>query len=127
MPGMPRQAASLHDVSQEGCLKPILCSGLAPCSGQGQGFGAATQGLDETPLTFVDTLDALRALAASLAGSREIAIDLEAHAHRSFQVRPLVLGSPEKGGRCHVLSWTTFECRSTASPVSPSCLLTVYV
>lgn len=46
------------------------------------------QGLDETPLTFVDTPDALHALAASLAGAREIAVDLEAHAHRSFQVRP---------------------------------------
>ena len=47
------------------------------------------QGLDETPLTFVDTLDALHALAASLAGAHEIAVDLEAHAHRSFQARPL--------------------------------------
>ena len=52
-------------------------------------MSGCVQGLDETPLTFVDTLDALHALAASLAGAREIAVDLEAHAHRSFQASPL--------------------------------------
>ena len=43
------------------------------------------QGLDETPLTYVDTLPALEALASELALASEVAVDLEAHSYRSFQ------------------------------------------
>jgi exosome complex exonuclease RRP6 len=45
------------------------------------------QGLEETPLTYVDSLEALHALAAKLGSAKEIAVDLEAHSYRSFQVR----------------------------------------
>ena len=34
----------------------------------------------------MDSLEALRALAAKLGSAREIAVDLEAHSYRSFQV-----------------------------------------
>ena len=40
------------------------------------------QGLDETPLTYVDTPDGLRRLAEALSAAREVAIDLEAHSYR---------------------------------------------
>ena len=43
------------------------------------------QGLDETPLTYIDTQPALESLAEELASVREMAVDLEAHAYRSFQ------------------------------------------
>lgn len=43
------------------------------------------QGLDETPLTYIDSLPDLEALAGELASAREIAVDLEAHSYRSFQ------------------------------------------
>ena len=43
------------------------------------------QGLDETPLTYVDTLPALEELASELALASEVAVDLEAHSYRSFQ------------------------------------------
>ena len=43
------------------------------------------QGLDETPLTYIDTQPALESLAQELASAHEIAVDLEAHAYRSFQ------------------------------------------
>ena len=41
--------------------------------------------LAETPLTWVDTPEALAALAAHLARETEVAVDLENHAFRSFQ------------------------------------------
>ena len=40
------------------------------------------QGLDETPLTYVDTPDGLKRLAEALSDAREVAIDLEAHSYR---------------------------------------------
>ncbi len=40
------------------------------------------QGLDETPLTYVDTLDGLKSLAQALSAVREVAVDLEAHSFR---------------------------------------------
>lgn len=43
------------------------------------------QGLDETPLTYIDTLPALEELACNLASASEVAVDLEAHSYRSFQ------------------------------------------
>ena len=43
------------------------------------------QGLEETQLTYVDSLLALQALARELSTAREIAVDLEAHSYRSFQ------------------------------------------
>ncbi|CAL8468190.1 g7729 [Coccomyxa elongata] len=43
------------------------------------------QGLDEMPLTYVDTPEGLHSLAAALSAVREIAVDLEAHSYRSFQ------------------------------------------
>ncbi|BDA42121.1 probable exosome component 10 at N-terminal half [Coccomyxa sp. Obi] len=43
------------------------------------------QGLDETPLTYVDTPEGLHSLTAALSAVREIAVDLEAHSYRSFQ------------------------------------------
>ena len=45
----------------------------------------SVQGLDDTPLTYVDTLPALEALASELASASEVAVDLEAHSYRSFQ------------------------------------------
>ena len=44
-----------------------------------------SQGLDETPLSYIDTLPALKELAGELASASEIAVDLEAHSYRSFQ------------------------------------------
>eukprot|EP00873_Tetraselmis_striata_P005512 jgi/Tetstr1/425776/TSEL_001561.t1 len=41
--------------------------------------------LEETPFVFVDTPQALDDLVASLAGAREVAVDLESHSYRSFQ------------------------------------------
>ena len=41
--------------------------------------------MDKTPLTYIDTQPALQSLAEELASVREIAVDLEAHAYRSFQ------------------------------------------
>ena len=43
------------------------------------------QGVDETPLTYIDTLPALKELAGELASASEVAVDLEAHSYRSFQ------------------------------------------
>ena len=43
------------------------------------------QGLEETPLTYIDTLPALKELAGTLASASEVAVDLEAHSYRSFQ------------------------------------------
>lgn len=43
------------------------------------------QGLDETPLTYIETLPALKELAGELASASEVAVDLEAHSYRSFQ------------------------------------------
>ena len=43
------------------------------------------QGLDETPLTYIDTLPALKELAGELGSACEVAVDLEAHSYRSFQ------------------------------------------
>eukprot|EP00124_Ichthyophonus_hoferi_P001047 Ihof_evm9s47 gene=Ihof_evmTU9s47 len=40
--------------------------------------------LDETPLTYVDTVEALEEMVAKLNDVTEIAIDLEAHSHRTF-------------------------------------------
>jgi len=44
------------------------------------------QALDATPFTYVDTLAALRGVAQRLAGAREVAVDLEHHSFRSYQV-----------------------------------------
>lgn len=41
---------------------------------------------EDTPFTFIDTVPALRAAAQRLAAARELAVDLEAHSYRSFQV-----------------------------------------
>lgn len=46
---------------------------------------SAVQGLDQAPLTYVDTLDGLRDMAARLGDARELAVDLENHSYRSFQ------------------------------------------
>ncbi len=46
---------------------------------------ASLQGLDETPLTYIDTLPALKELVRELASASEVAVDLEAHSYRSFQ------------------------------------------
>jgi exosome complex exonuclease RRP6 len=40
--------------------------------------------LDETPFTYIDTVAGLRELSQTLTSVREIAIDTEAHAYRSF-------------------------------------------
>ncbi len=45
------------------------------------------QEFDATPYTYVDTPAGLRAMAERLAGARELAVDLEHHSHRSYQVR----------------------------------------
>ena len=47
----------------------------------------AVQGLDQAPLTYVDTPEGLRAMAAQLGAPRELAVDLENHSYRSFQAR----------------------------------------
>ncbi len=44
--------------------------------------------MDEAPLTYVDTPAGLRAVAARLGACRELAVDLENHSYRSFQVPP---------------------------------------
>lgn len=41
--------------------------------------------MEETPLTYVDTPEALAAMAQRLAAAREVAVDLENHSFRSFQ------------------------------------------
>jgi hypothetical protein len=46
----------------------------------------ALQSLGATPFSYVDTLDALQGAAARLASAREVAVDLEAHSFRSYQV-----------------------------------------
>ena len=43
------------------------------------------QGLDETPLTYVDTEEQLRGMVDKLEGATEIAVDLEHHSYRTFQ------------------------------------------
>ena len=43
------------------------------------------QGLDNAPLTFVESLEQLHEMAARLEGARELAVDLENHSFRSFQ------------------------------------------
>ncbi len=45
-----------------------------------------TQDFDATPYTYVDTPAGLRVMAERLAGVRELAVDLEHHSHRSYQV-----------------------------------------
>eukprot|EP00163_Fabomonas_tropica_P020027 TRINITY_DN351_c0_g1_i1.p1 TRINITY_DN351_c0_g1~~TRINITY_DN351_c0_g1_i1.p1 ORF type:complete len:909 (+),score=249.30 TRINITY_DN351_c0_g1_i1:264-2729(+) len=52
---------------------------LSPCQEQ------LYQVFSETPCTFVDTVEALKAMVAVLERCSEIAIDLEQHAFRSFQ------------------------------------------
>jgi exosome complex exonuclease RRP6 len=47
---------------------------------------SALQSLEATPFSYVDTPAALRAAAARLASAREVAVDLEAHSFRSYQV-----------------------------------------
>ena len=44
------------------------------------------QSLAATPFAFVDTPAALAAAVARLAGAREVAVDLEHHSFRSYQV-----------------------------------------
>lgn len=59
-------------------------------TGEGEEPRAAPQfpaAFGATPFEFVDTLPALRAAAARLGAAREVAVDLEAHNYRSFQVR----------------------------------------
>lgn len=55
--------------------------------------GSDSTASDQIPLDpgrrYIDTLPALRAAAARLAGARELAVDLEAHSYRSFQVSSL--------------------------------------
>ena len=43
------------------------------------------QGLDETPLTYIDTEEQLRGMVDKLETATEIAVDLEHHAYRTFQ------------------------------------------
>lgn len=43
------------------------------------------QGLDNTPLTYIDTEEQLRTMVEKLEGAAEIAVDLEHHAYRTFQ------------------------------------------
>ena len=44
------------------------------------------QDFEATPFTYVDTTAGLRAMAERLAGARELAVDLEHHSHRTYQV-----------------------------------------
>ncbi len=48
--------------------------------------------MDEAPLTYVDTPEGLRAVAARLGACRELAVDLENHSYRSFQVPRVRVG-----------------------------------
>ncbi len=43
------------------------------------------QELEETPLTFVDTLQSLQSMVQHLGTAKEVAVDLEHHHYRSFQ------------------------------------------
>ena len=43
------------------------------------------QGLDETPFTYIDTEEQLRAMVDKLEDAKEIAVDLEHHSYRTFQ------------------------------------------
>ncbi|DBB10844.1 TPA: hypothetical protein ACH3X3_007317 [Trebouxia sp. C0006] len=45
----------------------------------------APRELEETPLTFVDTLQSLQSMVQHLATAQEVAVDLEHHHYRSFQ------------------------------------------
>lgn len=44
------------------------------------------QSLEATPFSYVDTPEALQGVAARLASAREVAVDLEHHSFRSYQV-----------------------------------------
>jgi hypothetical protein len=44
------------------------------------------QDFEATSFAYVDTTAALRAMARRLAGARELAVDLEHHSHRTYQV-----------------------------------------
>ncbi len=43
------------------------------------------QDLEETPLTFVETVQTLQSMVQHLATAKEVALDLEHHHYRSFQ------------------------------------------
>ncbi len=43
------------------------------------------QDLEETPLTFVETVQTLQSMVQHLATAKEVAVDLEHHHYRSFQ------------------------------------------
>jgi len=47
--------------------------------------------LEETPVTFVDTPDALHRMVTELQASRHIAIDLENHSFRFVEISPSAL------------------------------------
>ncbi len=60
------------------------------------GMVTTLQGLEETPLTYVDTPEALHSLAAALSAVREIAVDLEAHSYRCSLSCPAGLACSQK-------------------------------
>lgn len=45
----------------------------------------AYRSFDETPFTYVDSVEQLEAVASRLSAAKEVAVDLEAHSYRSFQ------------------------------------------